>query len=163
MPFSDQEETDMTEPATFPCSRCQAPIPRPPDANQFYAACPACGIVNRIPVVRQSHPLRTTMMIMVLLILVVAICWTVTVTIGGQMIQPEIGATLSQMKVGPDTVLHIRAPLPFIVSFRLAGTQTKSGVHIGITITKYYFWYVKDYRELREAQTMPALKWVWAR
>ncbi|OQW96642.1 MAG: hypothetical protein BWK77_04080 [Verrucomicrobia bacterium A1] len=153
---------DTTRSPTFPCARCKTPIAWPANVDQVYESCLACGAVNRVPVVEEHHRVRNAVLIVILLVLLVAICWTVTVTLGGEMIQPEISATLASMKVGPDTVLHIRAPVPLVVSFRVTGTQVKSGIRIGLSITKYYFWYFSDYREIPETQVPPVLKWVWA-
>lgn len=152
----------MTENTTFPCSRCKTPIAWPADSNQFYAPCLSCGIVNRVPVVVVHHPLRNALLIVFLVILIVAICWTVTVTIGGEMVRPEVGAVLTHMRVGPDMLLYIRAPLPLVVSFRVTGTQEKGGVRIGLSVTKYYLWYFSGYRELPDAEKSPVFSWVWA-
>jgi hypothetical protein len=158
------QNMDAAEPekAVFPCSRCQMAVEWPAKANQMYATCPACGLVNRVPYAEGRGRLRATLLFLLMVCVLVAVCWTVTATIGGEMIRPEVGPVLAKLKMGTDATIQIRAPAPLVVSFRVTGTQVKAGgVRVGVTVTKYYFWYLRAYRELDETRVPAALKWIW--
>ena len=152
----------MAENVVFPCSRCSAPISLPADVGQLYVTCPNCGQVDRVPLFQKRHPLRSAILFVLLLILVTALCWTITVTIGGEVIRPDIDATLANMRVGADTTVLIRAPVPFVVSFRVSGTEVKKGgIRVGLSITKYYLWFFNYIRCLPDDHLPAALKWIW--
>jgi hypothetical protein len=152
---------------TFKCPECEQEI-------TFVAAyagrrmpCPECGEAVDVPDPdKEAQKRRLGKWFWVMWgIVLVALSWGLTGYLGPTTIRREIRVTEGSLREAfRTTLVDVRTPLPFFISFRIKGTDSKSEYDIDSTIIKYYFWFFryKVYLPFKDYRRAPFfLKWVW--
>jgi hypothetical protein len=96
------------------------------------------------------------------LLILILICWVVTVAVAPLMLRPEMESSHKEFaRSFRDIEMSVRIPLPFVVSFRVRGVSEKAGVQAKHMKTRYFVWFFTYQREIPEAEAPAVMKWMW--
>jgi len=94
-------------------------------------------------------------------ILLIVALWAATWVIGFFTIRSDIIATKTRVAERfPTAKAIIRAPFPFVISYRVEGRAAKAGVTASYSTTAFYWWFGVA-REIPEGQVLPIMQWIW--
>lgn len=95
------------------------------------------------------------------LLMLIVIVWAATWILGFFAIRSEIiDAKTRVVRQFPDAKASIRAPFPFVISYRIKAQSSKAGVKARYSSKTFYWWFFAT-RRIPDDQIPPILNWIW--
>lgn len=146
----------------FQCPACNEEIGVEPTDSDIPVRCPKCGNRIRIPQEKLATLDRRRRPYILYAVMLVALCWLTTITLGTATIRPEVNRSLANLEKNfRRTSVRIKSPAPFVISYRIEATEALVGIDAGYTLTKYYVWFFRLKWEIPTSSVPRILKWVW--